>query len=154
MREETSMREGKDLDHTLLDSILQAITTCFGIDNIIIKKHPRDTTPNQNEYTYYKYNGLPFESICMNSNISSKLIVVVRSTAAITPKLLLDQEPRVIATYKIMGDYTEKKDRLYRACKSLYRNPERFMIPENMEELAEALQECKNAGFDKVSSHE
>ena len=134
-----TVREEKKLDYSLLDQILQQISECFGPDNIMVKKHPRDITPAQDGYHVYKYNGLPFESICLNSDISSKVVIAVRSTAAITPKLLLDQEPRVIALYKILGDYTEKMDHMYRACKALYQDPERFAIPETLDELSEVL---------------
>lgn len=134
-----TVREEKKLDYSLLDQMLQQIFECFGPDNIMVKKHPRDKTPAQDGYHVYKYNGLPFESICLNSDISSKVLIVVRSTAAITPKLMLDQEPRVIALYKILGDYTEKMDHMYRACKALYQDPERFAIPETLDELSEVL---------------
>ena len=134
-----TVREENKLGYSSLDQMLQQISECFGTDNIMVKKHPRDKTPAQDGYHVYKYNGLPFESICLNSDISSKVVIAVRSTAAITPKLMLDQEPHVIALYKILGDYTEKMDQMYRACKALYQDPERFAIPETMDELSEVL---------------
>lgn len=144
-----TMRNEIGLDNAVIDQILSRITKIFGTEEVVIKKHPRDLTPLNNEFHYYKYNGLPFETIFLNSEISSKLLVVVRSTAAITPKLLMDQEPHVIALYKILGNYTDKMDRLYQACKALYRHPEHFIIPENMSEFEEALQQYRNADLDE-----
>ncbi|WP_195638719.1 polysialyltransferase family glycosyltransferase [Enterocloster bolteae] len=84
------------------------INTCkiladsFGIDNLIIKKHPRriDNIYEENGFKCYKGENLPFEVFCLNCHFSNKLIVSGFSTAAFTPDLLFHQKVKVIFLYK------------------------------------------------------
>lgn len=121
-----------------LNSLYTMIEKTLGTSNIIMKAHPRDMEIQKSSVRYYPDNNMPFECICMNMNCNNKILVTVSSTAVCTPKLLLDQEPYVILFYKLVKskitDFIDE-DRYYRACRSLYRDPSRFMIPETMTEL-------------------
>lgn len=123
--------------------IYEKVIKIFGSDRVIIKKHPRDHSPRDSRYHYYDGYGIPFESLCLNMNMSDRVLINVLSTATVIPKLLMDQEPYVVMLYKLLPPdmgVSEKMEKFYRQCKASYRREGRFFIPETPEELAEALE--------------
>ncbi len=121
----------------LLNIYREIFNICM-IANIIVKQHPRDASNKIDNVKYYKNHQIPFECICMNMDCNNKVLISVSSTAVCTPKLLLGDEPYVILLYRLVkSKHTSFADeeRYYYACKSLYCNPERFMIPKTIEEL-------------------
>jgi len=68
------------------------------------------------------------------------------STATIMPKLLLDQEPRIVLLYhlfkRLEGD-DEDRDRFFQLTRETYRDPDRILIPETEEELDEIIRTIK-----------
>lgn len=117
----------------------------FSTDEIIIKRHPRDKSNYCLPIKCYENDSMPFESICTQMDMSKKVLIGLYSTALIIPKILLDQEPTVILLYRLFkrSEQTEqarkKQDQFYEICKSRYKEPNKFFIPESMEELHEAL---------------
>ena len=110
---------------------------------MVIKKHPRDEEPEDQRLQYYLHPETPFECVCMNMDMSEKIVISYSSTAATTPKILLDQEPYVIMLYKLVEGNAKLSQELssyFESVKGLYRQEDRFFIPENMEELKEILE--------------
>lgn len=122
--------------------LYQMIFDYLGMENIVIKKHPRDRRTDIPGKKYYTHFQIPFECVCMNIDCENKILISISSTAVCTPKLLLGKEPRVILLYKLVKSYSTDfvdEDRYYSACKSLYSVPERFVIPTTLTELIKVL---------------
>lgn len=85
-----------------LDVVLQ-ISKQVGKDNLLVKRHPRNRV-NRFEAAGIKTNqvaGIPFEVICMNMpDMVNKTFLSISSTAALTPKLILNAHPKTILLYK------------------------------------------------------
>ena len=130
-------------DATKLELFYKKIAEKCHYKNIILKKHPRDKN-TCGRIKEYKYNSIPFEYIAMESNINDKVLISLSSSAVIMPKIVLDQEPTVILLYKLFKmtigeDLT--RDTMYKKCKYMYRNTEKFIIPSNWDELHLAINE-------------
>ncbi len=131
-----------------LDQIYQKIFETYGTVNIIVKPHPRDNAALKNNIKYYMDYKLPLECMYMNTNCSNKVIISVASTAVATPKILFDQEPYIILLYKLL-DLKNKNinqkdlDIFFTSFRKLYVHPERFMIPESVDEMVEYLNQLK-----------
>ena len=71
--------------------------------------------------------------------MGNKTIMSIFSTACIYPKILYDDEPRVILLYKLIGfDYTffgEEMLSFVESVRELYRDKDRFFVPESWDEL-------------------
>ena len=110
----------------------------FGDENIIIKRHPRDPHEDQTGIREYPYKIMPFEIICLASDSNRMNLVTLSSTATFMPKLLLDQEPRIVLLHRVFHrpDWNdEDTNRLFDIIRESYRKPERICIPETEEEL-------------------
>ncbi len=132
-----------------LDSIYHMIFQACGVENIIVKPHPRDIAPLKGDIKYYTNYKLPLECLYMNLNCNNKLLIAVSSTAVVTPKIFFDQEPYILLLYKLLdlkkpNMNQHDLDTYYTNCKKLYTHPERFMIPENEEELATSLKQIRS----------
>lgn len=128
-------------DAKKLDELYHVIATLKGNENVIIKKHPRDTMQDD-VLKNYPYTSIPFEYIALESEIDDKVLISLSSTAAVMPKIILDQEPTVILLYKMfkMGIGEDNtREVLYQNCRSMYREKRRFVIPSSKEELIEVL---------------
>lgn len=78
-------------------------------------------------------------------DIENKCFISMHSTAMFSPKLLYDKEPYLILTYHMIEDPFEREgcefinDIIYMFV-SLYRNPEKIMLPKNIKELDECIE--------------
>lgn len=124
----------------------KCIADFFGQENTIIKKHPRDKSRVVDFFNYYRKNGIPFEIILLNQDLTDKVLVTVSSTAITVPKLLFNVEPIVIYLGNMIKTKQGKSGKVleyYRACKKLYKNPDRFIIPESVDDLKDSLLKIK-----------
>ncbi len=140
VRDEILDKQGQKKLELIYNMIFQAC----GVENIIVKPHPRDTASLKDGIKYYTNYKLPIECLYMNLNCNSKVLISVSSTATITPKVFFDQEPYILLLYKLLDLKNSNinqndLDTYYSNCKKLYTHPERFMIPENKVELAACL---------------
>ncbi len=140
IRDEILDKQGQKKLELIYNKIFQAC----GADNIIVKPHPRNTASLKDGIKYYTNYKLPLECLYMNLNCNDKVLISVSSTAAVTPKIFFDQEPYILLLYKLLDLKKPNMnqadlDTYYANCKKLYTHPERFMIPENEEELAVCL---------------
>ena len=135
--------EGRKED---LIAIYKIIADVFGSNQTIIKKHPRDKSQELETFKYYKKSEIPFEILLLNQDLSNKVLVTVSSTAITIPKLLFNVEPIVI----YLGNLVKTKQarigkatEYYEACKRTYDDPNRFIIPESIEDLKYSLKQLK-----------
>ena len=106
--------------------------------DVLIKRHPRDLQMSDEER---KIASVPFEILCMNWDMSDKIIISSRSSAMYTPKLLFDQEPVLIflclllekgvSGYKTYGDIDN--------IRAIYRDKSRVLLPKTEDELIDAI---------------
>jgi hypothetical protein len=79
-------------------------------------------------------------------DIDDRCLVSINSTALFNPKLLFDQEPYIIFVYKLVKLFYDWS--LFEGTIKLfveeYRDKEKIMIPESIEELREYLDRYKN----------
>lgn len=129
-------------NYRVISDIYHGLVQTLGYENVIVKKHPRSSNDDFKEIKYFESPGVPFELFCLNMSMNKKIIVAHSSTAAATPKILFDQEPTVIVLSKLIEPVTGEKNLFvdfFNAVKSTYRNQERFLIPNNVEELTKTV---------------
>lgn len=128
-----------------INQVYRKIEEYFGTDNIIVKRHPRDKSKYTLDCRYYANDSMPFECLCTQMEMNTKVLVGLYSTAFVLPKILLNQEPFVLLLYRLFKrlEQTEearkKQDLFYNACRDRYTAKQKFFIPETKEELDEAL---------------
>lgn len=70
----------------------------------IVKPHPRDNV-KYFDIDYFKVEGFPFELLCLKNDFSNYTFINNYSTAVFTPKLLFNQEPRIIFLYEALDEF-------------------------------------------------
>lgn len=127
-------------DIKIIEDIYNRIIETVGSDNAIVKKHPRSSDADFKNIKCFKEQKIPFELLCMNTNMDDKILITYSSTAVSTPKILFDQEPIVIVLTKLIKPKTGETDlfaAFFNAVKMSYRKPDRFLIPTNMNDFNE-----------------
>lgn len=118
-------------------------------ESVLVKQHPirKDNIYSEHGFNVEPRLDLPWEIIQMNADFTRKLLVGISSTALLTPKLIYDEEPYVIVLGKMianekLSDYvwTENIENLFKKVKEKYRNKEKFLIPNNINELQKYIQ--------------
>lgn len=113
--------------------------------NPVIKCHPRavnnDTINNYDNIS----DKIPLELVMLNNDMSDRIFVTPFSTAAITPKLNFNQEPKVIFLYKLYNlEQTLPQlkiiEKFILLVKEIYSDQSRIQIPSTFKELEELLQ--------------
>lgn len=128
-------------DRQKLYSIYDMVRDSVSTENLIIKRHPRDSSAESKGFKYYERFNVPFECLCASMNMDKKILIAISSTAVVVPKILLDKEPIVILLYKLINhlklDSTafDKQNEFYNKCKSRYKDSSRFYIPETIDDL-------------------
>lgn len=123
---ETAVGEkARKIEKTIINSVKE---------EVVVRVHPRQ---DANEYKEYFTDNISnqWELESGEQITDENVLIGTFSTAQFTPKLLFGKEPRVIFTYKLYGlesnDYEESIERL----RSLYNNPLKVIVIENLEEL-------------------
>jgi len=132
------------LEHRIIDVVAGAA----GLDDMIIKVHPIDPGFKKEGVESF-YSKLPMESLIYSIDCRSKYFVSSISTAMLTPKLLFDEEPCLIFTYKILDRYismfltdSAHKQRYYdfmEGVMGMYRDPSRCAAPSTLDELRQVV---------------
>lgn len=129
--------------NSTLEDIYELIIEYYGSENVLFKPHPRDKRPRLNKRKYYERTSLPFEVLCMNTDMEEKILVSMMSTAVVTPKLMFNQEPKVILLYKLLDGICsggqEEIENVVNECSALYANPKRFLAPDSIQILKDYL---------------
>lgn len=118
----------------------------LGYDNVVIKNHPRDKDGRIVKARYCPNTDVPFESICMNTDMNQKVLVSYGTTAIGTPKILFNQEPYIVVLYRLVESkqvsgkrYDVSMNQFIMKIKQLYTDKTKVIVPDNLNELASAL---------------
>ena len=76
-----------------------------------------------------------WEIECQNTITDNHVLVSFFSTASFTPKMLYGKEPYVILLYKMLGVEFFNADELVSGLQSLYSNPQKVILVENLDKL-------------------
>lgn len=112
-------------------------------DTVIVKSHPRQKESALRElgFDMYERYTIPWEVLTFNQDMSNKTLLCIFSSSCVNPKLMYDEEPRIILLYKLIGmDYSffgEGMINFVEGVGNLYRDRDKFFIPETWEELEE-----------------
>ena len=125
----------------MVDEVIQSLLPYK--ENVMFIQHPRKHLDNK--YGYSETDGKQIWELQMLNmkDIENNLFISIHSTASYTAKMLYDLEPYLILFYKL-GDRkvtaaTEEFDSFLERFKNSYRNPEKVMIPETVEEFRECV---------------
>lgn len=136
-----------------MPKLWKRVSEYINIDNTVVKSHPRqkDSVLRNLGFDIYERYTIPWEVITFNQNMNEKTLITIFSTSCTNPKLMFDEEPRVIMLYKIMGvDYSFFGKGLIdfvEGVGNLYREKEKFFIPETWEEFD---QYCKKHNLKEI----
>jgi len=133
-------------DGKRLEALYGKLRKIFGDDKIVIKRHPRDKAEHADGIREYPFSGTPFEITCLSSKPSQMTLITVLSTATTMPKLLLDEEPRIVLLYHLFKKKQgtdEDRDHFFEMTKQIYRNPDRIRIPKTEAELEHVIREIQ-----------
>ena len=112
-------------------------------EDAIVKSHPRQKQSALRElgFDMYERYTIPWEVLTFNQDMNDKTLFCIFSTSCVNPKIMFDEEPRIVFLYKLIGiDYSFFGPGLIdfvEGVGSLYRDKSKFFIPETWEELAE-----------------
>lgn len=76
-------------------NVLLDLVKVVGKENVVIKPHPKTDISQLCEYKLLRGN-VPWEVYCINNDMSKKTIVVMNSTAAFTPSMILGDTPTIV----------------------------------------------------------
>lgn len=122
----------------------------------IVKSHPRQEKSALRElgFDMYERYTTPWEVLAFNQDMSEKTLLCIFSTSCVYPKLMYDEEPRIIFLYKLIGmDYSffgKGMISFVDGIGKLYRDKNKFFIPESWDELAEY---CEKYNISKKTNH-
>ena len=136
VRNEEFNTEGSKVFSTIIGDILH-------LGNFLVKSHPREKEKYGKEYSI-EY-GMPFELFCLYNDFSDKVFVTSLSSAVFTPKIIFNQEPKVIFLFEIMKKYSKLYDNMYKryvkGLEKLYSNKNRVIVCDSIEDC---MFYCKN----------
>tara|TARA_B100000886_G_scaffold190530_1_gene131113 strand:+ start:10326 stop:11429 length:1104 start_codon:yes stop_codon:yes gene_type:complete len=114
--------------------ILNEITNISKKNKFIYRKHPIENIDQltcKNNFIFDRIENT-WEIECLNSISKQHIIVSFFSTASFTPKMLFDKEPYLIFLYKTLGIDFFNADKLVNDLKSLYKNPKKVILLEDI----------------------
>ena len=112
-------------------------------DITIVKSHPRQKMSALRElgYDMYERYMIPWEVLTLNQDMNDKVLFCIFSSSCVNPKIMFDEEPRIILLYKLIGiDYSffgKGMIEFVEGVGRLYRDKSKFFIPETWKELEE-----------------
>jgi len=136
--------------HPFFLDIMRILNSVITSDHVIIKSHP--AFPIEDKYynnifpdVYVDNRKDQLETIYLDIDLNSKVLISIASTAMLYPKYIFDQEPYIIFTYKLYPnvDITafslSQLDQLVSDLKYLYSNKNKIFIPESLSEFKSIL---------------
>ncbi len=135
--------------------IFQSVAQTLGKDNIIVKRHPRNTVDRFTPagYRVMEGHGIPWEMQLLHHDISKKVLVTIVSTASVTPFFLFGKPvPTIHLKHLFMGKSFLLSDAPFSAFYNkmiLYFNQKDRMIhlPQSIEEFDEIIRYLNVYGF-------
>ena len=139
------MEEGPQKVEFDKDEYWGKIIKILDTSQAILKPHPRlkESTLSKYNIAVCKNNSVPWEVIAINTDMENKTQLCMFSGSCLHPKYCLGIESRVIMLYKLLPvDYSFLGKDLLRFSddiKNMYEDPDKFFVPETVEELFEYL---------------
>lgn len=137
------MEQGPRKEPIDMHGLWKRVKNYIPTDRSIIKSHPRQIEGDLKGLgiDIFERYVTPWEVISLNENMSNKTLMCIFSTSCIYPKILYDDEPRVIMLYKLIGiDYSFLGVGMIgfvEGVGKLYRDKEKFFVPETWKEMEE-----------------
>ena len=126
--------------------ILKALREAEGNDQLLIKMHPRAMKNIYGESYRTFSTSIPWEVFVMNEKMDDKILVSLSSTACFTPKLIFEEEPRVIFLYKLFQmENSDVIEGFINRVKGTYKKPQKILIPNDFQELMSILNTLKTS---------
>ena len=126
----------------VIDRICQSV----GVENVRIKRHPRDKRVSESGVKEIKERGVPLECLISKFGEDEKVLIALTSTATFLPKALLGKEYYIVLLYRLfsvnLGE-EEQRDKYYEYLKNSYVDRGRVMIPGDEGELFTCIENLK-----------
>lgn len=113
---------------------------------VLVRRHPRDRRDSFYMDFTLDQSGAMWELAVPLLEIETKLLLGIYSTAQMTPKLLYDLEPTTVFLFRLYrevfpADWITGFARAVEELRETYREKEKVLVPETIEELRELLKE-------------
>lgn len=115
----------------------------FNLTEVLVRVHPRQKNLQIENFCVDKFNNL-WELECIQQLSEKNILISAFSTAQIMPKLICDKEPYLIFAYKLFIsnsniEFIRTIEKFIEQFKTLYRKPEKILIPETFLQLEKCL---------------
>lgn len=132
----------------MLDQVLNKLNNYH--DEVLFCQHPRNYLENKYHFSENSGSHIWELKILDKEDFDDKLLISVHSTACFSPKMLYDKEPYIIFIYKLgsyeVSNMTPALEKTIAAFKASYSDPDKVMIPENIEEFEKCLKKYLKRG--------
>ena len=112
-------------------------------EEVVFCQHPRNPMKNDNGYLESDNRQIWEFRLLNMEEIERKLFISIHSTACFSGKMLYDKEPYVILFYRLGDDkvthVTKEFEEIILRFKDSYKDPEKVMIPESIDEFKDCL---------------
>ncbi len=129
VRKEEFVNDGSKKFNSIVNEVLRNKDK----NRVIVKPHPRDKKIYF-DYKYFKTYGFPFEILCLYYNFENFTFINNFSSAVFMPKLLFDQEPTLVFSYKLletnMNHVEGDKSLIIEMFRKLYRDSTKIVVLE------------------------
>lgn len=128
-------------------------------NKIIVRKHPitKGSIYEREDLKMDSNQEIPWELLLMNlENSQEKIFITILSTAVFSPKLIFDEEPKIVILAKAIAEelrgksvygenfWTKEFEELVYKLKEKYREPQKVVIPENLTQFYEQMKKIDN----------
>ncbi len=124
VRDEVFTKEGSEKFNKIVQKLVEN-------KKVIVKSHPRETE-RYFDYDYFETEGFPFEILCLFNNFDDFVFINNGSSAVFNPKLVFEQEPKLIFTYRVLSKNMKNSladyDSIIDNFKKLYRDDSKIVV--------------------------
>ena len=112
-------------------SVLSDLMSVVGKENVVVKPHPKTDVNKLVEYKLLM-GSVPWEVYCLNNDMNKKSIVVMNSTAAFSPSMVLGDEPEIVFAndypFFALSDFTKSCKIMQKKFIELYSNSHIYRV--------------------------
>ncbi|MBE5917161.1 MAG: hypothetical protein E7273_10020 [Pseudobutyrivibrio ruminis] len=135
------MEQGPRKEPIDMIGLWKKVSNYIDKESAIVKSHPRQKESALRElgFDLYERYTIPWEVLTFNQDMSEKTLFCIFSTSCVNPKVMFDEEPRIVLLYKLIGiDYSffgRGMINYVEGVRDLYRDKSKFFIPDSWDEL-------------------
>lgn len=135
--EESYFADGFEIDDV---SVIKEISESYGVDNLLIKLHPRNPVNRFEELglSTCQDQEIPWEIVALNINLDDKILLTISSSAVVNTFVLLNCKVKMVFLYELLklenSRFVQTKEVIERIRK-LY--PNVFSIPNYVNEITD-----------------